>query len=107
MYIPLSVFLGLSAFAEPIDPFTIPDEAQRFRQERQVVTVAARYAQTIEEAPSIVRVITADDIVQQGFRTLSDVLRTIPGVYVALQRSRGSLAGFVALSVQTTIRFFF
>ena len=67
MYFSLSLFCGLSAFAEPIDPFTIPDEAQRFRQERQVVTVAARYAQTIEEAPSIVRVITADDIVQQGF----------------------------------------
>lgn len=94
MHFSLPFFWGLSAFAEPIDPFTIPDEAQRFRQERQVVTVAARYAQTIEEAPSIVRVITADDILQQGFRTLSDVLRTIPGVYVASSKESRQLGWF-------------
>lgn len=90
------IFFGpfSSAIADPIDPFTIPDEAQSFRQERQVVTVAARYAQTIEEAPSIVRVITADDILQQGFRTLSDVLRTIPGVYVASSKESRQLGWF-------------
>ena len=89
----LLLFL-LPLFAEPVDPFTVPDEALSFRQERQVVTVAARYAQTLEEAPSIVRVISADDILQQGFRTLSDVLRTIPGVYVPSSNESRQLGWF-------------
>ncbi len=90
----LPLFFSLFSYAEPVDPFSEPDEALSFRQERQVVTVAARYAQTIEEAPSIVRVITADDILQQGFRTLSDVLRTIPGVYVASSKESRQLGWF-------------
>ena len=88
------LLLSLTSFADPVDPFTEPDEALSFRKDRQVVTVAARYAQTIEEAPSIVTLITSEDILQQGFRTLSDVLRTIPGVYVTSSKESRQLGWF-------------
>ena len=75
------------AFAKPIDPFTEPDDAEQFRAERQVVTVATLFAQTIEQAPSIVTLITAEDIRQLGYRTLSDVLSTIPGIYITNKKT--------------------
>lgn len=43
------------------------------------VTVATRSSQTIQEAPGIVTVITAEDIRNLGARDLRDVLRTVPG----------------------------
>ena len=61
------LFFHLSiAFAEPVNPFEEPDEADRFQLERQVVTVAARYAQTIEQAPSIVTVISSQELDELG-----------------------------------------
>ena len=88
-------FVSLVGFAfaeDTVDPFSEPDEALLFKQERQVVTVAARYAQTVEQAPSIVTLITAEDILQLGYRTLSDALRSIPGVYIASSKESRQLA---------------
>lgn len=47
--------------------------------ERNLVISAARTRTTIQEAPGIVTVITAEEIRQRGHRTVNDVLRTIPG----------------------------
>ncbi len=47
--------------------------------ERNVVLSAARTRTTIQEAPGIVTVVTAEQIRQRGFRTVNDVLRTVPG----------------------------
>ncbi len=47
--------------------------------ERDVVLSAARTRTTIQEAPGIITVITAEQIRQRGFRTINDVLRTVPG----------------------------
>jgi len=66
----------------PVNPFREPDESELFRFDEQLVTVASRYAQTVRKAPSIVTLITADEIRMNGFRTVSDALRTIPGVYL-------------------------
>ena len=47
--------------------------------ERTVVLSAARTRTTIQEAPGIITVVTADQIRQRGYRTVNDVLRSVPG----------------------------
>lgn len=77
---------------EPVDPFTEPDESELLRAEERVVTVASRYAQTLARASSVVTVITAAEIREQGQRTLADVLSSIPGVYIAVSKEGRRLA---------------
>lgn len=67
---------------EPVNPFAETDESELFRLDEELVTVASRYAQTVREAPSIVSLVTADQIRERGYRTLSELLRDLPGVYV-------------------------
>jgi iron complex outermembrane receptor protein len=76
------VLAGSLALAEDVDPFAEPDESELFRFDAQIVTVASRYAQTVRKAPNIVALIDSDQIRERGYRTLSDVLRDLPGVYV-------------------------
>jgi len=73
---------ALALAADPVDPFKEADESDQFRFEEQLVTVASRYAQTVRKAPSIVEVVTDEQIRQRGYRTLSDILRDLPGIYV-------------------------
>ncbi len=47
--------------------------------ERNAVLSAARTRTTIQRAPGIITVITADEIARRGHRTVNDVLRTVPG----------------------------
>ncbi|MES2682255.1 MAG: TonB-dependent receptor [Pseudomonadota bacterium] len=47
------------------------------------VYAASRFPQPLAEAPSAITVITAEDIHQFGYRTLSDVLRSIPGLHTS------------------------
>jgi outer membrane receptor protein involved in Fe transport len=82
------------ALATGEDPFEEADEEALYRVEEQVVTVASRFAQTVDEAPSIVTVITDREIRERGLRTLSDVLRGIPGVYVTVSKESRDLAWF-------------
>ncbi|MGE0454610.1 MAG: TonB-dependent receptor plug domain-containing protein [Vicinamibacteria bacterium] len=52
-----------------------------------LVSVASRRAQRTDEAPSIVTVVSGDEIRRHGYRTLADVLRTLPGFYVSYDRN--------------------
>lgn len=86
------------AYAEPppdnaVNPFREADESALFRFDEQLVTVASRYAQTARNAPSIVTVVTADDIRERGHRNLSDVLRGLPGLYVWRSQEGRDLLG--------------
>ncbi|MFT5686931.1 MAG: outer membrane receptor protein involved in Fe transport [Myxococcota bacterium] len=81
-----------------VDPFTEADEAELLRAEQTLVTVASRYAQTIRQAPSMVTVITDEQIRQYGHRTLADVLRGISGVYLSVSNESRTLAGVRAIS---------
>ena len=48
-------------------------------EERGHVFVATKTRKTLQEAPAIVTVITAEQIEAGGFRTLNEVLHTVPG----------------------------
>lgn len=63
---------------------TIPqaDELDLLAQENLVYS-AARYVQTIGETPANVSIISRDDIARYGYRSVSDALRSLPGVYDA------------------------
>src|SRR5579862_1145842 len=52
---------------------------------------ASKYEQKVAEAPSSIVVITAEDIRKYGYRTLMDVLATLPGFYVQGHGSYTSL----------------
>ena len=93
---PLAV-LSLSPVAlaaTVVDPFTEPDEADAFQVEEEMVTVASRYAQTARQAPSIVTVLTDREIRERGFLTISDMLSSLPGIYVTMAPEGRSLAYF-------------
>lgn len=54
--------------------------------EAEVVYAASRRTQSLREAPSAVSVVTAAEIRQHGYRTLADVLRSLPSFYVTEDR---------------------
>jgi iron complex outermembrane receptor protein len=52
-----------------------------------VVEAASKYKQKTTEAPSSITIITSDEIKKQGYRTLAEVLRSAPGLYVSYDRT--------------------
>lgn len=93
----LAIASSAEAQMEELSPFDFEDEAgdaagdgesgeaeapllEEFEVDaRDAVLSAARTKTTIQEAPGIITVITADEIRARGHRTLNDVLRTVPG----------------------------
>ena len=57
------------------------------------VQSASRFKQTIGEAPSAVSVVSAADIKTFGWRSLAEILRSLPGVYTSNDRTYTSVAG--------------
>lgn len=53
----------------------------------EIVYAASKREQKLREAPSAVSVVTAEEIRQHGFRTLGDVLRSLPSFYVTNDRN--------------------
>lgn len=51
------------------------------------ITTAAKYAQSRAESPATVRVATAEDIKTYGYRTLAEILRSMPGLYISNDRN--------------------
>lgn len=60
------------------DP-TIPTEKQSAADIGSIVMSAAKAVTTVQEAPSIVTVITSEDIKRRGFRTVTDLMVDVPG----------------------------
>jgi outer membrane receptor for ferrienterochelin and colicins len=48
---------------------------------------ASGFKQKITEAPASVTIVTSDEIQRYGYRTLSDILRNVPGFYVSYDRN--------------------
>ncbi|MCA9489108.1 MAG: TonB-dependent receptor [Myxococcales bacterium] len=88
----LALLASRGLAADAVNPFEEPDESELFRFEEQLVTVASRYAQTVRKAPSIVTLITADEIRERGYRNVSEALRTLPGIYVWRSKEGRDLA---------------
>jgi iron complex outermembrane receptor protein len=53
----------------------------------EIVVAGSKRAQDPRDVPSFVSVVSAADIKEHGYRTLADVLRTLPGFYVSNDRN--------------------
>ena len=53
----------------------------------EVVVAGSKRAQESRDVPSFVSVVSAAEIREHGYRTLADVLRTLPGFYVSNDRN--------------------
>lgn len=57
------------------------------------VTTAAKYGQSLADAPTAVRVVTREDIRTFGYRTLGEALRSLPGLTLTSDRQDVYLDG--------------
>src|SRR2546430_8201005 len=76
--------------AKPLEPTEISLEGL-LKMEIPIVEGASKYKQKITEAPASVTVITADEVKKYGYRTLADILRSVPGLYVSYDRDNARL----------------
>ncbi|HOI17928.1 MAG TPA: TonB-dependent receptor plug domain-containing protein, partial [Geobacteraceae bacterium] len=70
----------------PADLTTLTIE-QLMEVEVDTVSGASRYEQPITEAPASVTIVTAEEIKMYGYRTLSDILQSVPGFSVTNDRN--------------------
>jgi outer membrane receptor for ferrienterochelin and colicins len=71
---------------QPQDITELPLEALMQLQVPEVYS-ASKYEQKATEAPSSTTVITSDEIKRYGYRTLSDILESVPGFYISNDRN--------------------
>ncbi len=94
----LTIAVPAAGDPPPNDPGNLADlsleDLMNVRVE-QVVS-ASRYEQKVTQAPASVTIVTVQEIRQFGYRTLADVLRSVPGLYVTYDRDFSSvgLRGF-------------
>src|ERR1035437_3348967 len=67
----------------------IPDLAEATLEQLGSVKVysASKHLQAEGDAPSSVNVVSADEIQKYGYRTLADILKTVPGFFVTNDRN--------------------
>lgn len=94
---PAAVLLAValaSTMALPASGTTVVDDYTSLSLEQLMaipVYSAAKREQKTSEAPSSVTVVTSQDVRAYGWRTLSDLLRSVPGIYVTATRTYGSV----------------
>jgi len=78
---------GLLLAEEPemFDP-AMDDESMLFMDIPSVYS-ASKYEQSVSDAPAWVTVITANEISKYGYRTLDDILESVPGFYTTNDRN--------------------
>ncbi|MBK8167196.1 MAG: TonB-dependent receptor [bacterium] len=83
-----------SAMVLPAQGTTVVDDYTSLSLEQLMaipVYSAAKREQKTSEAPSSVTVVTSQDVRAHGWRTLSELLRSVPGIYVSNTRTYGSV----------------
>ena len=87
--------IGLTApvGAQTSDPVSLKHLSLEQLMNIEVATVnaASKFNQKETAAPSYVTVITADEIQKYGYRTLADILESVPGFYVTNDRNHSYL----------------
>lgn len=78
----LALLWLLAGTAAPAQPAAAVEELQIEDLLKLTVTSATRRAQPISEAPAAVSVVTAAQIRRFGYRTLGEVLESVPGIYI-------------------------
>jgi len=63
------------------------DREKALFQEIPSVYTASKFEQKVTEAPASVSIVTADEIKKYGYRTLADLIRSVPGFYAAYDRN--------------------
>ncbi len=92
LFLALTILGGIPAttVAQGTPPTPPPDLAALDLEQLmqlEVVYAAAKRNQNPREAASVVSVVTAADIRQYGYRTLADILRSLPSFYVSYDRN--------------------
>src|SRR5579871_5211912 len=85
----LSLTLLLACTGSAQDPSRksdAPTSEKALLEDLPIVEAAALHAQTLEQAPANVTVISAADIRKYGYRTLADALAGVRGFYVTNDR---------------------
>jgi vitamin B12 transporter len=86
--------------------FAVPLFAQSQKHTDQIVVTASQLPETVESTPASVTVIGKDDIDRRAARDVADVLREVPGLFLARSGSPGkqiSLFTRGAASTQTLV----
>ncbi len=91
-YVPLSCALMLAAggaLGGTLARERTPDLADMTLEELMKAEVysTARYTRDVGQNPSAVSVVSAEDIKAHGYRTLADIMRALPGLYVTNDRN--------------------
>ena len=89
----LGLFLIIWANISCIGQEPIPDLSEASLEQLGNIKVfsASKHLQPAGDAPSSVTVITTEEIQEQGYRTLADILRTVRGFFVTYNRNYSSL----------------
>jgi iron complex outermembrane receptor protein len=79
-------------FLNPVNSFgqdeeTGLEEMFAIFTEEEIVVSALKKPRTVSKSPAIMSVITARQIKQMGFRTLTDVLDTVPGFHISMDET--------------------
>ena len=86
-FLGILLFYGSGAHGkDPLLPASGDREKALF-QEIPSVYGASKFEQKVTEAPASVSIVTAEEIKKYGYRTLADLLRSVPGFYTAYDRN--------------------
>ncbi len=86
----IGVLLGLHA----PDVFAAAPEDVDFFQEMPVVLSASRLNQPLDEAPNAMTIIDRKMIVSSGFRSIPDLFKMVPGMYVSYYKGSQAIVSY-------------